>query len=98
MASSAPISPETAASSTLSVSSCRTIRAALAPSAARTAISRARATLRASERLVTLAAAIRKTQNTAPPSIHNASRVSGPTRLRLNGTTLMSRFLSTAGN
>jgi hypothetical protein len=34
------------------VSSCRTIRPAFAPSAARTAISRARATLRASERLV----------------------------------------------
>ena len=78
-ASSVPISPETAASRTLSVSSCRTIRPALAPSAARTAISRARATLRASERLVTLAAAMRNTQNTAPPSIHNARRDWGPT-------------------
>ena len=66
-------------STTLSVSSCRTIRPALAPSAARTAISRARAVLRASERLVTLAAAITNTQNTAPPSIHNANRDWGPT-------------------
>ena len=78
-ASSVPINPETAASRTLSVSSCRTIRPAFAPSAARTAISRARAVLRASERLVTLAAAMRNTQNTAPPSIHNANRDCGPT-------------------
>ena len=78
-ASSVPISPETAASRTLSVSNCRTIRPALAPSAARTAISRARATLRASERLATLAAAMRNTQNTAPPSIHNANRDWDPT-------------------
>ena len=78
-ASNVPIRPETAPSTTLSVSSCRTIRPALAPSAARTAISRARAVLRASERLVTLAAAITNTQNTAPPSIHNANRDWGPT-------------------
>ena len=78
-ASSVPITPETAASATLSVISCRTIRPAFAPSAARTAISRVRAVLRASERLVTLAAAMRNTQNTAPPSIHKANRDCGPT-------------------
>ena len=78
-ASPVPIRPETAASRTLSVSSCRTIRPALAPSATRTAISRARLNARASDRLATLAAAISNTQNTAPPSIHNANRDCGPT-------------------
>ena len=97
-ASSVPIRPETAPSTTLSVSSCRTIRPALAPSAARRAISLARAVLRASDRLVTLAAAITNTQNTAPPSIHNANRDVGPTMYRLKGTTLMPWLLSVAGN
>ena len=78
-ASTVPISPERAPSTRLSVRSCRTIRPALAPSAPRTAISRARAVLRASDRLVTLAAAITNTQNTAPPSIHKANRDCGPT-------------------
>ena len=72
--------------------------AGLAPSVARMAISRARPTLRASDRLATLAAAMRSTQNTAPASIHNASRDLDPTKYRLNGTTLMPRFRSAAGN
>lgn len=96
-ASSMPRSPETAASTRLPVSSCRTIRPALAPTAARRAISRARALLRASERLVTLAAAIRNTRNTAPPSIHSANRDCRPTMYWLTGTTVMPRLLSVAG-
>ena len=46
------------------------------------AISRSRLALRASERLATLVAAMRSTQNTAPASIHNASRDLGPVMLK----------------
>ena len=91
-ASNAPSSPEIAASVTLSARSCRTIRTGLAPRAARMAISRARPTLRASERLATLAAAMRSTQETAAVSSHNANRGLDPTTWRLSGTTLIPRF------
>ena len=70
--------PDMTARVRLSASNCRTIRARLAPSAARMAISRSRLALRASERLATLVAAMRSTQKTAPVSIHNASRGLGP--------------------
>ena len=96
-ASRVPSIPATTASSTHSTSNCRTIRPALAPSAERTAISRVRLSVRANERLATLAPAISNTQNTAPPSIHNASRDSRPTMYRLNGTTPMVRVRSAAG-
>jgi hypothetical protein len=42
------------------------------------AISLSRLALRASERLATLVAAMRRTQKTAPVSIHNASRDRDP--------------------
>ena len=72
-----PSSPDISARVRLSASNCRTIRARLAPSAARMAISLSRLALRASERLATLVAAIRSTQKTAPVSIHKASRDAG---------------------
>ena len=59
----------TSPSSTLSVSSCRTIRPRPAPMAARTDISRARAVARASNRLATFAHAISRTSVTAPMAV-----------------------------
>ena len=69
---STPAAPPASAISTLSVSSCRTMRPRPAPSAARTAISRRRAAPRARSMLPTLAQAISSTKPTAPsirPSI-----------------------------
>ena len=65
-ASAMPSGAETAPSTTLSVSSWRTIRPRPAPIAARTDISRARAVARASSRLATLAQAMSSTKVTAP--------------------------------
>ena len=58
--------PPMADSSTLSVSSWRTMRPRPAPMAERMAISRERPVARASSRLATLAQAISSTQPTAP--------------------------------
>ena len=63
--------PLITASSTLSTSSCRTIRHRLAPSATRTATSRDRSAARASSRLATLEQAISRTKATAPISAQN---------------------------
>ncbi len=93
-----PTTPDTADRVRLSASSWPTIRVRLAPSAARIAISLCRPVLRASVRLATLLAAISSTRKTAPVSIHNASRGRVPVNWRLNGTTLMPRFRSPAGN
>ena len=67
-ASSTPSPPPTTASSTLSVSSCRTSTPRPAPSAARIASSRARTVARAISRLATFATTISSTQSTAPSS------------------------------
>ena len=61
-----PSAPPATASSTLSVSSWRTIRPRLAPSAARTAISFCRASARDSSRFATFAQAMSSTKPTAP--------------------------------
>ena len=65
--------PPATASSTLSVSSCRTMRPRLAPRAARTAISRWRASARESSRFATFAQAISSTNATAPISTTSAA-------------------------
>ena len=67
-AMTSPSSPPTAASSTLSTSSCPTMRPRLAPRARRTAISFWRAVARAISRLATLAHAISSTPATMPSS------------------------------
>ena len=65
-------------SSTLSTSSCRTMRQRVAPSETRTDISRARAAERASSRLATLAQAISSTNATAPISARKTSLIWPP--------------------
>ena len=85
-ATSRPSAPPTAASSTLSVSSCRTRRARPAPSARRIAISRWRTDERASSRFATFAQAISSTQPTAASSVSSAGRTS-PTRSSCSGMT-----------
>ena len=71
-----PSGAETAPSTTLSVSSWRTIRARPAPIAARTEISRLRAVARASSRLATLAQAMSSTKVTAPIAVRVTRRTS----------------------
>ena len=85
-ATSSPSAPPTAASSTLSVSSCRTRRARPAPSARRIAISRCRTDERASSRFATFAQAMSSTQPTAASSVSSAGRTS-PTRSSCSGIT-----------
>ena len=63
-----PAAPPIADSSTLSVSSCRTMRQRLAPSASRIATSRRRAAAFDSSRFATLAHAINSTAPTTQPS------------------------------
>ena len=74
-----PAAPEIAASSRLSVSSCRTIRARPAPSAMRRPISFWRAVARASSRLATFTQPISNTMPTAPSSTSSGVRNSPAT-------------------
>ena len=90
-----PSMPATSASSTLSISSCRTISPRLAPSAVRTAISLLRARARESSRLVTLAHAISRTRATAPDKTRTLPRTSA-TRSSRSGPMLMVRAASGA--
>ena len=83
-----PTTPLISDSSTLSTSSCRTMRQRLAPSETRTAISRDRCAARASSRLATLAQAISSTNATAPISDRNMSRICGPATRSLKVMTL----------
>ena len=69
-----PKTPPSIESSTLSVSSWRTMRLRPAPMAERMAISRARPVARASSRLATFAQAISSTQPTAPNRTKSAAR------------------------
>ena len=69
-----PAAPPASDSTTLSVSSWRTIRARLAPSADRMAISRWRTLARTSSRLATFAHAISRTKLTAPARIQSEDR------------------------
>ena len=71
-------SPPISESSTLSTSSCRTMRQRVAPSDTRTDISRARAAERASIRFATLAQAISSTKPTAPISARKTSWIGPP--------------------
>ena len=71
-ATTIPRAPPSAASSKLSVSSCRIIRVRPAPSAARIANSPRRCAPRASSRFVTFTHAIRSTRITAPRTASNA--------------------------
>ena len=66
------------ASSTLSTSSCRTMRQRVAPSDTRTEISRERFAERASSRLATFAQAMSSTKPTAPISDRNTSLIWPP--------------------
>ena len=75
-----PTAPPRPARSTLSVSSCRTTRARVAPSATRTASSRPRAEPRASSRFAMFAHAIRSTKPTAPNTAINPGLMSPTTR------------------
>ena len=75
-ASSRPKAPPSAASTRLSVRSCRTRHQREAPSAARTAISFSRVAARDRSRLATLAIAISSTNPTATISISSAGRTS----------------------
>ena len=75
-AKSRPSRPPTHASSVLSVSNWRMMRARLAPSATRTAISRPRPAARASNRFATLAHAIKSTNPTAPSRTSKVGRKS----------------------
>ena len=70
-----PTRPPTSDSRTLSVSSCRTSRARLAPMARRTASSRRRAVALASNRLAIFAHAISSTAATTPPSRNAVARI-----------------------
>ena len=86
-ASSRPTAPPASAMSTLSVSSCWTIRPRLAPSAVRSAISLRRDAARASSRFATLAHAISSTRPTAPSRTKSARPVS-PTISSCSGRTV----------
>ncbi len=92
-----PSRPPRQASMTLSMSSCRTIRPRLAPSAVRTAISRARYAERASSRLATFAHAMSSTKPTAPSSERKISRIGPPLKRSLNVIRRASMFLFCSG-
>lgn len=81
----------------LSVSSCRAIRAAPAPSAARMAISLPRATALDSRTLATFAHAMSSTIAAAARSTINAVRVSSDTTDSANETTLTPKSLFDSG-
>ena len=87
MPSAEPSAAPAKESSTLSVSSCRTMRPRLAPIAARMAISRRRPMARANSRLATLAQAISRTKLTAPASTSRDERTL-PTMASRMGSTL----------
>jgi hypothetical protein len=84
-ATAMPKAPPVNARSTLSVSNWRTIRARVAPSAVRTAISFWRATPRDSCRFARLTHAISRTKATAPSNRYNVRRTL-PTTCSRSGT------------
>ena len=85
-ASSSPAAPPATASTRLSVINCRTNRTRLAPSAVRTAISRARSEPRASNRFARLTQAISRTNATPISRTNIPSRISGSTTYSRTGT------------
>ena len=84
-ASSSPSAQPADAMTPLSTSSWRTSAVRLAPSAARTAISRCRPMARASSKLATLAHAINRTSETAPIRKYSVARTE-PTSCSCSGT------------
>ena len=84
--SASPAVPPTAASSRLSVSSCRKSCRRLAPSAARTASSRVRPTPRASSRFATFAHAMSSTNPTTPANTSDVVLRSLPTSALCKGS------------
>jgi hypothetical protein len=91
-----PIAAATKANRMLSASSCPIRCRLLAPSAARTAISRDRTNERASIRFATFAHAMRSTNETAPIIMYSVERTL-PMRLSCNGTITKVRLLFVFG-
>ena len=84
-ASSRPAAPPAKASTRLSVIICRNSRVRLAPSAERTAISRARSVPRVSNKFARFTHAMRSTTPTPPNSTNMARRISGSTMYSRSG-------------
>jgi hypothetical protein len=80
-----PATPPASERTTLSVSSCRTMRRRPAPIATRIATSRPRVEARASMSAATLAQAMSRTKVTAPKRTTTERRSAGSTRLSLSG-------------
>ena len=87
-ARTAPSTPPTSATTTLSTISWRTTAARVAPIAPRMATSRRREVPRVSSRLATLAHAISSRKATAPSSSHTPRLVESRTKLLRNASTL----------
>ncbi len=96
-ASTRPAAVPVSVSTQLSVTNWRTRRALPAPRAVRTAISRRRASDRATSRLATLAHAMSRTKTTAAISIISAGR-SAPNSSTSSGETSTPRFSFESGN
>ena len=94
---SSPAVPPVAASSRLSARNWRTRREGDAPIAARTATSRCRNVIRASERLATFAHASASTIATAPNRTNISRRTATGTTCCDKGTTAMPRSLLVSG-
>ena len=93
-----PSAPPTTDSTTLSVSSCRTMRPRLAPSAARTASSPVRALARASSRFATLTQQVSRTMPTTPRNMSDVSSTSPPTYASRSDSSAMPRPAFVCGN
>ena len=93
-----PRAPPMTESTRLSVSSCRPMRRRPAPSAARTASSRARTLARAMSRLATFAQQMSSTKPTTPRKSSEVSRRSRPMSASCSGSTEAPRPLFVAGN
>ena len=96
-ARSSPVAPPARASSRASVVSWRTRRQREAPRLMRTAISRSRASARASRRWATLTQPMRSTSATAPMRTMRAGRT-GRTKSAWSGNTLTPQPASRSGN
>ena len=95
-ASNNPKAPPRIARSKLSTKSCRTMRARLAPSAARNPISFCRETPRARSRFATFVHAMSKTNPTAPSRMSRALRIS-PLNCVRSGTSRMPQLVLKSG-
>jgi len=96
-ANSNPLTPPRTPNDKLSVNACRASRVLPAPIAARTASSRLRVAVRASNRFATLATAISKTSDTAPNSTSAARPLSRTCRSRRGLITNRTSFANPHG-